>query len=134
MEYRRVFLASFVVALVIGLTGCASTTPAADTYQAPPETIAYSTVDLRHFVDVGQPVRTHQGTLVSVEAQATDTLLWFEDVQTGRFEQAFLRRGNNIYALGREGDYRLSSAVQSAVFSIFMEQWRDAQHQYAMNR
>lgn len=134
MKYTRLLLAPLVLLIAAGLTGCASTTPAVDAYQGPPDTIAYADVDLRHFTDVGQPVRTHQGTLVSVEANEADTLLWFENVQTGHFEQAFLRRGNNVYALGREGDYRLSSAVQSAVFSIFLEQWRDAQYHYALNQ
>ncbi len=92
-----------------------------------PGAIAYDAVDRRHFSDVGRPVRTLDGAVLFVEAFKADTLLWFEGEADGLFRQAFLRRGNTVYALGRTGDYMIASAPQSALYSLFLEQWRTAQ-------
>ena len=138
MTYRPRFFRPGTILLTVltavVVAGCGTSAPVADAYEAPPELIPYASVDLRHFQDVGEPVLTRSGSKVTVEAHQADTLLWFENAETGAFEQAFLRRGNNVYALGHTGDYRLSSATQSAIYSIILEQWRGAQRHYALRQ
>lgn len=107
------------------LIGCASFR--SDRSSPAPRTIPYAEIDRRDFHDVGFGIRTDPNYLITVEASAGDTLVWFENEQTGQFLQAFLRRGNTVYVLDREGDYHESMPWESAQYSLFMETWRRVQ-------
>lgn len=118
----------FALALaLLALPACRSSAPPArDAFLGIPDRIPYIDIDRRLFHDVGPPLRTADGFLLALEACEGDTLMWFEAEGTGVFAQAFLRRGNSVYALGPSGDYLMASPSQSAIFSIFLEQWRAA--------
>jgi len=88
--------------------------------------IPYEDVDRRQFTDAGVRVRTAHGNRVSVEVAQRDTLVWFENEQTGRFTRAFLRRGNTIYVLTRESDFFRGTPSQSVAYRLFMKAWRQA--------
>lgn len=114
------------------MAGCAtsqSSPPPASTdgvASFPNEQIPYEAIDRREFADAGVRVRTTEGNRVSVEVADRDTLVWFENAQTGRFTRAFLRRGNTIYVLTHESDYLRGSPSQSVAYRLFMKAWRQA--------
>jgi hypothetical protein len=114
------FFLPFTAALI---SGCASS---ANSSSALAGFIAYEDVDRRQFVDAGVHVRTAHGNRVSVEVAENDTLVWFENEETGRFTRAFLRRGNTIYMLTRESNYFRGSPSQTVAYRLFMEAWREA--------
>lgn len=91
-----------------------------------PHAIPYADVDRRAFIQIGETMYTTDGALLSVEAAERDTLIWFKSQDSGRFRNAFLRRGNSIYVLGSRGDYRLASSAQTVTYSLFMQRWRRA--------
>jgi hypothetical protein len=105
------------------ISGCAST---GSTSSAAAGFIPYENIDRRGFVDAGVQVRTAHGNRVSVEVAQNDTLVWFENEQTGRFTRAFLRRGNTIYMLTRESDFFRGSPSQTVAYRLFMQAWREA--------
>ena len=105
------------------IIGCASS---ANSSSALAGFIPYEDVDRRQFTDAGVHVRTAHGNRVSVEVAENDTLVWFENEETGRFTRAFLRRGNTIYMLTRESNYFRGSPSQTVAYRLFMEAWRKA--------
>jgi hypothetical protein len=105
------------------VSGCASSARSASDVT---NSIPYEKVDRRQFTDAGVQVRTAHGNRVSVKVARNDTLVWFENEQTGRFTRAFLRRGNTIYLLARKGDYVRSSPSQTVAYRLFMEAWHKA--------
>jgi hypothetical protein len=105
------------------VSGCASSARSASDVT---NSIPYEKVDRRQFTDAGVQVRTAHGNRVSVKVAKNDTLVWFENEQTGRFTRAFLRRGNTIYLLARRGDYVRSSPSQTVAYRLFMEAWHKA--------
>ena len=105
------------------VSGCASSARSASDVT---HSIPYEKVDRRQFTDAGVQVRTAHGNRVSVKVARNDTLVWFENEQTGRFTRAFLRRGNTIYLLARKGDYVRSSPSQTVAYRLFMEAWHKA--------
>ena len=105
------------------VSGCASSARSASDVT---NSIPYEKVDRRQFTDAGVQVRTAHGNRVSVKVAQNDTLVWFENEQTGRFTRAFLRRGNTIYLLARKGDYVRSSPSQTVAYRLFMEAWHKA--------
>lgn len=113
-----------VALLTLGACTGLSTSTHDDAYVGPARSIAFAEVDRRAFTETGLPVRTPRGSRVTVEASAAgDTLLWFVDEVHGAFEQAFLRRGNSVYALGQSGDFQLATTSQTVVYSTFMASW-----------
>ena len=120
-------LSVFIISVTIFLmSGCVSSRPSSSSSPALAEHIPYEKVDRRDFIDAGVRVRTSQGNRVSVEVAKNDTLVWFENEQTGRFTRAFLRRGNTIYVLTRESDYFRGSPSQTVAYRLFMEAWHRA--------
>jgi hypothetical protein len=117
--------AALLAALVTITSGCA--TPEA-TVSSQGRFIPYEHIDRRQFQDAGVRVRTVHGNRVSVEVAQRDTLVWFENEQTGRFTRAFLRRGNTIYVLTRESDFFRGSPSQTVAYRLFMKAWRQANH------
>jgi voltage-gated potassium channel Kch len=109
--------------LAVLLSGCASSSA---TMSLHAHVIPYDDVDRRQFEDAGVRVRTAHGNRVSVEVADRDTLVWFENEQTGRFTRAFLRRGNTIYVLTRESDFFRGSPSQTVAYRLFMKAWRQA--------
>lgn len=109
--------------LAVLLSGCASSSA---TTSPRAHVIPYDDVDRRQFEDAGVRVRTAHGNRVSVEVADRDTLVWFENEQTGRFTRAFLRRGNTIYVLTRESDFFRGSPSQTVAYRLFMKAWRQA--------
>jgi len=105
------------------VSGCASSARSASDVT---NSIPYEKVDRRQFTDAGVQVRTAHGNRVSVKVARNDTLVWFENEQTGRFTRAFLRRGNTIYLLARKGDYVRSSPSQTVAYRLFMKAWHKA--------
>lgn len=117
----------FLLLLSMGtvlMIGCTST--GSSTASAVAGFIPYEEVDRRRFVDAGVQVRTAHGNRVSVEVAQNDTLVWFENEQTGRFTRAFLRRGNTIYMLTRESDFFRGSPSQAVAYRLFMQAWHKA--------
>lgn len=110
------------------VSGCASSAPSSSASSSPAvdQSIPYEQVDRRQFTDAGVHARTVHGNRVSVEVAERDTLVWFENEQTGRFTRAFLRRGNTIYLLARDGDYVRSSPSQTVAYRLFMQAWHKA--------
>lgn len=120
---------ALVTTLVYGCTSGqpqAASAPVDDETSAAADYIPYEDVDRRDFVDAGVRVRTDQGNRVSVEVAEKDTLVWFEREQTGRFERAFLRRGNTVYVLLHDSDYVRSSPSESVAYRLFMQAWHQA--------
>lgn len=107
------------------VSGCASSARSASDVT---NSIPYEKVDRRQFTDAGVQVRTAHGNRVSVKVARNDTLVWFENEQTGRFTRAFLRRGNTIYVLTRESDFFRGSPSQTVAYRLFMKAWRQANH------
>lgn len=117
------FLALFPILAAL-LSGCASSSPA--TSSSFTHVIPYDDIDRRQFEDAGVRVRTAHGNRVSVEVTDRDTLVWFENEQTGRFTRAFLRRGNTIYVLTKESDFFRGTPSQTVAYRLFMKAWRQA--------
>lgn len=113
----------FLPAFAILTSGCASSEA---TTTSTSRSIPYEKIDRRQFEDAGVQVRTAHGNRVSVEVAQRDTLVWFENEQTGRFTRAFLRRGNTIYVLTRESDFFRGSPSQTVAYRLFMKAWREA--------
>lgn len=131
-RYPLLLLSLSLVFAVIWIAGCGATrsTPSSAASEASDSTITdyipYEEIDRRNFVDAGVRVRTTEGNRVSVEAAEGDTLVWFENEHTGQFVRAFLRRGNTIYVLMREGDYYQGSPSESVAYRLFMQAWHQA--------
>ena len=116
----RYFLSSLL--LVFLLTGCQHTKTT-----NVPRYLEYSELDHRTFTRVGLDILTARGELVTVESNQKDTLVWVERDQKGAFQFAFLRRGNAVYILGKDGPFLMGNSVQTASYDILMQAWRKAQ-------
>lgn len=120
---RWLFGAVLLTTLLPITSGCASSEVATTGHS---HFIPYEDVDRRQFQNAGVRVRTVHGNRVSVEVAQRDTLVWFENEQTGRFTRAFLRRGNTVYVLTRESDFFRGSPSQTVAYRLFMKAWRQA--------
>jgi hypothetical protein len=118
-------LTPLIVAVL--LSGCSLFQGASADIDGTPTYIPYADVDLRHFTQLGYSIRTDAGYEVTVEASKQDTLVWFEQEQSGQFMHAFLRRGNMVYLLKPTGGYREGMPWQTAMYSLFMDTWREVQ-------
>ncbi|HMB92493.1 MAG TPA: hypothetical protein VKP65_16690 [Rhodothermales bacterium] len=118
-------LVLLITALVA--SGCSLFQGSSANLEGPPKYIPYGEVDLRHFAQVGYSIRTDAGYEVTVEASKQDTLVWFEQLENGQFMHAFLRRDNMVYLLEPTGGYKESMPWQTAMYSLFMDTWREVQ-------
>lgn len=109
------------------LSGCSLFQGVSADIDGAPTYIPYADVDLRHFSQVGYSIRTDAGYEVTVEASKQDTLVWFEQEASGEFMHAFLRRGNMVYLLKPTGGYQEGMPWQTAMYSLFMDTWREVQ-------
>lgn len=114
-----------ITALIV--SGCSLFKGSSANLEGPPRYIPYGEVDLRPFTQVGYSIRTDAGYEVTVEASKRDTLVWFEQLESGEFMHAFLRRGNMVYLLEPTGGYKESMPWQTAMYSLFMDTWREVQ-------
>ena len=123
----RLGLLALLIAAPPLLTGCSLISLKSDRSSYTPRSIPYAEIDRRDFHDVGFGIRTDPNYLITVEASERDTLVWFENEATGQFLHAFLRRGNTVYLLEKEGDYTETMPWESAQYSLFMDTWRRVQ-------
>lgn len=127
---RRALTGGAILVLLITslvASGCNLFKGSSANLEGPPQYIPYGDVDLRQFAQVGYSIRTDAGYEVTVEASKQDTLVWFEQLESGQFMHAFLRRGNMVYLLEPTGGYKESMPWQTAMYSLFMDTWRDVQ-------
>ncbi len=116
----RFLVVSAISAIVAA--GCAAL-DVNETELITPDTIAFENIDMRQMDVQGRFSLRQQRAHVKILASSSDTLIWIDSQTDGGFQQALLRRGNTVYTLAHEGDYRRGSTTQSILYQRIMAFW-----------